>query len=174
MRLLSFLFLLASSVYADAIGVGFRAGVPLTDALDARGLFSSKPKRFTVGPSLELRLPMGVGFEFDALYRKVSYSTVGQEISASSWQFPLLFKYRMPMVLARPFFTVGPVFHSLGSALSFGPDRGFALGGGLDLKLIKVHVSPELRYTRFGSSRSPLAGLDFNKNQVDFLVGFTF
>ncbi len=174
MRLLSLFLLLVPAVYADAIGVGFRAGAPLTDALDARGLFSHKPKRFTVGPSLELRLPFGVGFEFDALYRKVAYTSGGQEISASSWQFPLLFKYRMPMVMARPFFTVGPVFHSLGGALSFGPERGFALGGGLDLKLIKVHVSPELRYTRFGGSRSPLAGLDFNKNQVDFLVGFTF
>jgi hypothetical protein len=86
----------------------------------------------------------------------------------------LLFKYRLPMVLARPFFTAGPVFHTLGDALSFGPDRGFAIGGGLDVKLIKMHVSPEMRYTRFGGSRSPLAGLEFNKNQVDFLVGFTF
>jgi hypothetical protein len=173
-RLLPLALLVAPFAYGDALSVGFRAGVPLTDALNTSGVFKSKPKRYTVGPSLELRLPMGIGFEFDALYRKMAYAAGGSETSASSWQFPLLFKYRLPAPVAHPFVTAGPVFHSLGEALNFGPDRGFALGGGLDIKLPKVHVSPEVRYTRWGGTKDRTPGVLFNKNQVDFLVGFTF
>lgn len=174
MRVFSLVLLLASLAYGDALSVGLRAGVPLTDALNTHGVFRSRPKRYTVGPSLELRLPMGIGFEFDALYRKMAYAVAGAETSASSWQFPLLFKYRLPAPVAHPFVSAGPVFHSLGEALNFGPDRGFAIGGGLDIKLLKMHVSPELRYTRWGETKYTTPGVLFNKNQADFLVGFTF
>ena len=50
------------------------------------------------------------------------------------------------------------------------------MGGGIELKLPLIRVSPELRYTRWDNknfqSRSGL--LNSTQNQLEFLVGFTF
>ena len=54
---------------------------------------------------------------------------------------------------------------------------GAVVGAGLDVKLLRLHVSPEARYTRWGSQhfRDVVNGLlHSNSNQAEFLVGFTF
>ena len=56
-------------------------------------------------------------------------------------------------------------------------DVGFVFGGGVELKLAWVRIAPEIRYTRWGSEnfRDPVnALLRTQRNQGDFLVGFTF
>jgi len=55
--------------------------------------------------------------------------------------------------------------------------RGFVMGAGLDLKILLIHVSPELRYTRWGASHfvdSANNLVNSKQNQAEFLVGFTF
>jgi len=53
----------------------------------------------------------------------------------------------------------------------------FVFGGGVEFKLGHVRITPEFRYTRWGSEnfRDPVAALlRTNKNQGDFILGLTF
>jgi hypothetical protein len=50
------------------------------------------------------------------------------------------------------------------------------LGGGLEIKVKRLRISPELRFTRWGSGRSGDAAtqLKYSQNQADFLIGIIF
>ena len=72
MRVVCFLLFGVISVFAQPLSVGLKGGVPLSDFTET----VSKPletfrtsRRLIVGPSLELRLPAGLGVEFDYSYR---------------------------------------------------------------------------------------------------------
>ncbi len=49
---------------------------------------------------------------------------------------------------------------------------GFVIGGGVDLHFV-VHIMPEIRYTRWGSTQviDPTTLLKSNQNQAEFLLG---
>ena len=53
---------------------------------------------------------------------------------------------------------------------------GFVLGVGLDVHALIVHISPEIRYTRWGAKHflDPNGSFGSNQNQAEFLVGITF
>jgi len=53
---------------------------------------------------------------------------------------------------------------------------GVVLGAGVDIHAIVMHISPEIRFTRWNAAQiSDAAGLlHSNQNQAEFLVGFTF
>lgn len=160
--------------------IGVKGGGQMTAVFSSATNFSDASKHYIVGPTVGLRLPFGLGVEFDALYRKDAYRinlNPGQaEFTASSWQFPVLVKYRFPGLIVHPFVDGGPVFQHL-SYIGLGassPDKGFALGGGVELKLGKIRISPEVRYTRWSSRQSLNANQPFNQNQADALVGVTF
>jgi hypothetical protein len=78
MKPLLLLCLVAVSSFGQAFRVGIKGGVPLTNFYSTVSSsnfgFNSNTKRYVVGPSVELHLPFGLGVEFDALYRRVSYS----------------------------------------------------------------------------------------------------
>jgi hypothetical protein len=199
------LFLLASlPLAAQNISFGVRGGVPLTDLVDtaqsqAAGINSNFP-RYVIGPTVEVRLPFGLGFHIDALYRKMSFeATAGQAAASASygfWQFPILLKYRMGAGNFRPFVSGGPSFSKLtgtggiGScAITAGQNNcigrvlddggtGVAFGAGLDMKVPFFRLAPEIRYTRLGSDfvATPNApdALRSQRNQWEFLVGLTF
>lgn len=182
MRVFLGLLLFSSLSLAGPLEFGIKGGGQLTEGFSSVTNFSDASKRYIIGPTVELHLPFGLGVEFDALYRKAAYranlGTAQPEFTSSSWQFPLLAKYKFPGILIHPFVAAGPVFQHLSDITidSIGPDKGFAFGGGVEVRLLKLHISPELRYTRWGSGRS-LSSLDswkFNQNQVDALVGITF
>ena len=71
MRLVWLWLLGCVSVFAQPFSAGIKAGVPLTDFLNATesGTFnySAPTQRYIVGGMAELRLPAGLGVEFDAL-----------------------------------------------------------------------------------------------------------
>jgi hypothetical protein len=55
---------------------------------------------------------------------------------------------------------------------------GFVAGGGLELRIGRIHVSPEVRYTRWFSQNFTNSGYEYgilqsNQNQAEFLVGVT-
>jgi hypothetical protein len=54
--------------------------------------------------------------------------------------------------------------------------RGFVLGGGVDVKALVIHITPELRFTRWGAKQfiDPAGMFNSQQNQAEFLVGFTF
>ncbi|HXA52481.1 MAG TPA: outer membrane beta-barrel protein [Candidatus Acidoferrum sp.] len=212
MKSFCLLLLSAAALAAQPIGFGVKAGLPMNDFLDtARSghiTFDSNTNRYIIGPSVELRLPFGLGIEFDALYRHFGYNSSGADIlgnsfdartSSGAWEFPLVAKYRFKALpLIHPFVEAGVSWDHLSgvsqtltsivsnvartSSTSNPPElhkdtvTGFVIGGGIDFKLLVIHVVPEVRYTRWGSKHFlDLNGLlNSNQNQGEFLVGFKF
>lgn len=177
----------------------------MTDFLDtvngSRTSITSTTNRYIVGPTVELRLPFGFGVEADALYRHFSYNAVASLVDAvstlsssgSAWEFPLLVKKRFAKGPIRPFVDAGVSFNKITglsqtvSGVVF-PSRaadpqddfskGFVIGGGVELKALLVRITPEIRYTRWGTQQfnSVISGgsLRSKLNQAEFLVGITF
>lgn len=204
------LFLLASvSALAQPFSAGIKAGIPLTDFLNAAGNgvfdYTAPSQRYIIGGMAEVRLPLSFGIEFDALYRRLSYTGSGNLVdvftttktTGSNWEFPLLLKYRFHFPVVQPYVDAGvawdtlaglsqtvtsvsPVLsgssNSVPSELRRNTTMGFVIGGGIDIHAIFLHISPELRFTRWNSAQiSDSAGLlHSNQNQAEFLVGFTF
>jgi hypothetical protein len=53
---------------------------------------------------------------------------------------------------------------------------GFVVGGGVDIHAVFLHISPEIRFTRWNATQisDSLGLLHSNLNQGEFLVGITF
>jgi opacity protein-like surface antigen len=187
-----FVFWLLAAIPAGAqsIGYGVRGGIPLNDTFDFLNRFSLqtvKTSRFTIGPTFEVRLPLGLSVQVDALYKRqnATFSTItGNTSTAHTWEIPLLAKYRLPGLVARPFVEGGVSFQSIGDVIKFATTqtadksrRGFVLGAGLEAKLLKLRVSPEIRFTRWGETKflplTPTTLLNAS-SQAEFLVGLTF
>jgi len=204
------LFLLGSvSVFAQPFSAGIKAGIPLTDFLNAAGNgvfnYTAPTQRYIIGGVAEVRLPLGFGVEFDALYRRLSYTGSGNLVdvfttsntTGSNWEFPLLLKYRFHFPVVKPYVDAGVAWDTLAglkqtisqvspvglgssgsvpSELKQNTTMGFVIGGGIDIHAIFLHISPELRFTRWNSAQINGDGglLHSNLNQAEFLVGFTF
>jgi hypothetical protein len=174
---------------------GARAGVPLTDAFSSVKsqdfIFNSSTKRFTAGPSAELLLPFGLGLEADLLYKNTDVEIArapgdGGELtlendSVGVWEIPLLAKFRLPGAGLRPFVSGGGAYRNFGSLLDLAEGLkdsgwGFVVGGGLEIKVKRVRISPEIRFTRWGSGQigDGSSTVKYNQNQADFLIGVTF
>ena len=189
---LSLLLLCACSVaLAQPIGAGVKVGLPLTDFLNTvNGQTSSTTNRYLVGPMIELRLPAGLGVEFNALYRHFDYTNVvGSTVNAvtstgssGAWEFPLVAKYKFHSHIVRPYVeagvawdTLSGVTNAVGITSQKNTVMGAVLGGGIDIHPIFIHISPEIRYTRWTSQHFNVSGiLHSNQDQVEFLVGITF
>lgn len=119
MRLLFALVLGVIAAVPQPISAGVKAGVPLTDLLDARpGAFfvnGSVTNRYLIGPTVEARLPFGLGVEVDAIYRHFRYTSSGGRVNVfgssaatgNDWEFPLLAKYRFHKPPGRPYVDTG-------------------------------------------------------------------
>jgi hypothetical protein len=109
---------------------GIRGGIPLIDPIHAGFIpfefleqSSSANRRYTVGPTVELRLPHGFSLEVEALYEPLGFAEVSVDAevidsyihaSADNWNFPLLAKYRLPLFRAvHPYVDVGPSFRTV-------------------------------------------------------------
>jgi hypothetical protein len=159
-----------------------------------------------------------VNYDHTFIYTQVYTKETFSHNTANRWQFPLLLQYRLPVPVVKPFVGVGPSFSHVsgGRNVTFNQDNlfgsfrgtstttssslpelrhstvaGFTAGIGLDVHVLFIHVAPEFRFTRWGSSQfdasSEFAVLDraqlpplnvpsisSNRNQVDFLLGITF
>lgn len=117
--ILMLVFLGGHPALAQLIAVGVKGGVRITDDFSGQpnGLIrlTSESKRYIVGPMLEVRLPLRLSFEFDALYQRFGFTSItsgGLAYSMSrqrvnSWEFPMILRYRPPAVGALPFVGVG-------------------------------------------------------------------
>lgn len=185
------LLLLSQVALAGPLGFGVKGGVPMTNMIDSVSSgdlsLASATKRYTIGPTVEIRLPFGFGVEADLLYKRTSIElvqdqsgeTTTEQKSATSLEFPLLAKYRLPGDEVRPYVAAGVSFRHLSDLKAFvtGADpasRGFVMAGGIQFKLGPVRLSPELRWTRWGSGSGETGVLKYNRNQAEFLVGITF
>ena len=206
MRPLFLLLLGAVSAWAQLFSYGVRAGMPLNNFLDAaksqQFAFNSTTNRYIVGPTAELHLPFGLGVEVDVLYRRFNYNGSGtlagvvtsNSATGNAWEFPLLAKYRFPTKMVHPYVDAGVAWDTLSglkqaitrnsittstsspAELNTTATRGFVMGAGLSVKVLVIHVSPEIRFTRWGAQHFIDANglLHSNVNQGEFLVGITF
>lgn len=119
--------------------------------------------------------------------------------TSNAWEFPLVAKYKFKAPIVRPYVEAGVAWDTLqgltstitsvattgqltSSSTSSPSDlenstvRGFVMGGGVDIHALLIHVSPEIRYTRWGAKHffDPSGLLSSNQNQAEFLVGITF
>jgi hypothetical protein len=117
----------AAHAPAQQFGFGVVGGVWTT--ADVSGTLHPESKRYILGPEAELRLPLGLSVEADALYRRIGYTgysstVVGSSITqvrANSWEFPVMAKLRLPSVIAHPFVGIGYAPRTIhGSAVSSG------------------------------------------------------
>jgi opacity protein-like surface antigen len=220
MRLPLLSLLAAVAAFAQPVSVGIRAGMPLTDFISTvesqrvegvLGIFPgfySNTRPYILGPTVEVKLPAGLGIELDALYRRLNYSgtnlannglnvitTTISSTSADAWEFPLLLKYRFHVPVVKPYVDAGFAWDTLAglkqsirqtvatitnaSTTSTPADlnkkgtSGFVVGAGVDIHAWKIRLSPEARYTYWGSPH--FAGLvTSNQSQAEFLLGITF
>jgi hypothetical protein len=111
---LAFLFLIGHPAIAQMVAFGVAGGVRATG--DVSGAVTPESKRYIVGPKLEVRLPLHLSFELDALYRTVGFTgysvpPFGYSILRerdNSWEFPAIVKYHLPGIARlHPFMGLG-------------------------------------------------------------------
>jgi opacity protein-like surface antigen len=180
----SFLLLLAGLAEAQPFVAGVKIGAPLTDALSVQSPnpldYVANTGRFVVGPYVEVRLPAGFAVEVDALYRSVSFSSTQNSASASDWEFPVLAKRKFLKGPLRPYVEGGLVLSHLSvpdvTEVAHRSNYGIALGAGLEIHALVLHISPEIRYEGliFQDLSSPGGTLHSNRNQLLAMVGISF
>ena len=181
-RSLLALVLLAGVLPAQNISVGFRGGVPFTDAFKTvesaanLSIVRNRPSHWIFGPTLEIRLPAGFGVTFDALYNRLGFETAGQTQSGGLWEFPAMLRYRIgPQPLVKPFLAAGGSFNKLtGIRTPTSSVTGLVFGGGAEVKLPFMRIAPELRVSRRLSENVSIGSVRSNLTQAVFLVGLTF
>jgi opacity protein-like surface antigen len=185
-------FLVGASAWAQPISFGVRAGVPINgpfeDVTRSGERTFSDSNGYVAGVMVELHLPAGFSVEADGLYQPLHLTqqfplSTGAVVRISdsfkSWVFPVVAKYRFLRVpLAKPYAEAGPSFRAVENAISYFSNTGLTLGAGVEFKLSKLRIEPELRYTRWRADApaTPSGGnlAPSNANQVQFLVGLAF
>jgi len=133
-------------------------------------------------------------FRFQDQYLSNPMTLTNERVSTGLLEFPLLLKYRLHGKVIRPFVDGGASFDRLigltdsfvnRSTLPYPPESGtssttgallnttvpgFAVGGGVDVHVGFLHLSPELRYTRWESPHL----FKSNQNQAELLLGITY
>jgi hypothetical protein len=167
---------------AQTLAVGVVGGAMATDDLSGAGA-TSVSKRYVVGPMLDIGLPLGLGVEVDALYRREGFQSsfsnafigVFSEERANSWEFPILLKYKLPIPLAKPFLEAGYAPRVIHGSISsqntavFPPvqlspmsehwpsSQGLVVGGGIQFSIGRLRLSPGVRYTHWNNT--PITGV---------------
>jgi hypothetical protein len=184
---LCFLVLAGFSRAQPVVG-GVKIGIPFTDAVNTiQNLVLPPPvsvSGYELGVYGEVRLPAKFSIEVDALHRGYTFNlqtgnTQSGSMSASSWEFPILLKYHLLKGPIKPYVEGGLSFSHISSVenLLVSPNNngnfGIALGAGVDIHALVLHISPEIRYT--GYALKTFDGIiTSNRNQVAFLIGIGF
>ena len=179
MKTFLFLPVFATILSGQPFGAGVKLGTTLTDALSFHVPGSGSNHNLLVGPYMELRLPAGFAIEADALYESSVFPSV--TTGGSSWQFPVMAKYKFAKGIVRPYVEGGVAFSHI-TDLADIPDLnhrsnfGIVLGGGLEIHALFLRITPEVRYNGWAvkNIQSPAGLYESNRNQAAFLVGFGF
>ena len=168
-------------------GIGVKGGVPLNDAFVVQQsnpiTYVADTHRYTFGPYVELRLPAGFALEVDALFKTYEYRQVVPatfDRNSHAWEFPVLVKKKFLPGPLNPYLEAGGAFSHLSTAnVRELHDRdvwGLVIGGGVELKIGGLRITPEIRYTGWTSRHfeSPGTLLQSNRNQAAVMLGIGF
>jgi hypothetical protein len=180
MRFIFFLMLTCYLCEAQSVSLGVIGGGRATGEVTSPAIDESK--RYILEPTLDIGLPLGFGFEFDALYSRDGFRASNSTALASTflgerantWEFPLLVKHSLPFPIVKPFVEIGygprVMRGSINSAGSFlvtaagqfqfatsrqnvdATSQGLVLGGGVRFGAGPLQLSPAIRYTRWNNS----------------------
>jgi hypothetical protein len=186
----------ASGQSLQSISAGVKVGVPLIDPTTG-GSDESQP--YILGGFLEFRLPASFAIEADLLYQRVGesstiYESVGafgvsmaQRLRGNDWQVPFLGKYYFGHRSTgfQPYIATGWALRIVGIDETFAETgsspvpanesyrSGIGVGAvaavSVRIGTQKLALTPEFRYTRWGSSTSWL-----NQNELSFLLGISY
>jgi opacity protein-like surface antigen len=175
--------ILSVSAVAQPVMGGIKIGAPLTDAFNVTNSptfasITADANDYVWGPFVEVKLPWKFSVEADALYRGYHFGVAGGSTHASSWEFPIVAKYHFLKGPVKPYAEGGLSFSHLSDVTqvltpNHNTNFGIVLGAGVQINLLVLKISPEIRYT--GNTVKNFTGLiDSNRNQVAFLVGIGF
>jgi hypothetical protein len=170
-------------VQAQPVVAGLKIGVPFTDAFQNQPLpsvanLTASSNSYTLGPFVEVRLPLSLSIEADALYRGLQFSNITGSASTGQWDFPVVGKYKFLKGPIRPYVEGGLDFSHLSDLKNFvtanhNSNFGVVLGAGVEIHALVLRISPEVRYT--GDALKNFTGIvNSNRNQLAFLVGIGF
>ena len=176
--------LTASGLMCQSVSFGLKGGVPFGDAFTVTGsgrlTLPATTDHWILGPMFEVHLPLGLSVEADALYRRYQVSDTGGE-----WQFPILGKYKFGAGPVRPYVGAGVNFNHvtgfsnlLSGAIPHAGTKGFTVEGGVEFKVLRIRIAPELRFTHWGDANIDLNPLNIalksSQNQSMVLIGVSF
>ena len=189
---------------AQSLSFGLSIGTPLNDLAAADSTRTANTMRFTLGPSLRISLPLNFGLDVEVLYKQFQFGLPSNpsRFTARRLELVPMLRYDFTRLPIHPYVHAGLSFNrvlALGGSnicadASAGSKRyycvegitvaelrhshtyGLVLGGGLDFNLIALHLTPELRITRwvdrsFGTQDSSLQS---NLTQAEFLLAILF
>lgn len=181
--------LLVLSLSAQAqkfgFGIGVKGGFPFTDLVETTSIAPptitlDQTDNYLVGPAAELRIPFGFAVEVDGLYRGTQYhlanaGTLPTAFHSASWEIPYLGKFRFPIPLIRPFFSIGGAYRTftdLPSEVNVS-HNAFVAGGGIELQIKRLRLSGEARYLHWGEPAHNVA-VTLARSQGEVLFGIMF
>ncbi|HEY3740301.1 MAG TPA: hypothetical protein VGL53_10675 [Bryobacteraceae bacterium] len=173
----------SACLLSQPVSVGIKGGVPFGDAFTLSSGSLTVPastQHWILGPMLEVHLPLSLSVEGDILYRRYQINDTGGE-----WEFPILGKYKFLAGPIRPYIGAGVNFNHvtgfsklLSAELPHPGTKGFTLEGGVEFKLLRLRLAPELRFTHWGNPNIDLnpinIALKSSQNQAMALVGLSF
>jgi hypothetical protein len=179
--LCSFVFI--GLAQAQPVVAGLKIGVPFTDAFQNQpfptvATLTASSNSYILGPFLEVRLPLRLSVEADALYRGLHFNNITGSASTGQWDFPVVAKYKLFKGPIKPYIEGGLDFSHLSDAKNFivanhNSNFGIVLGAGVEIHALVLRISPEVRYE--GDALKNFTGvINSNRNQVAFLVGIGF
>ena len=182
-RSLALFVLSSAALMCQSVSFGVKGGVPFGDAFTFSGGTLNIPastEHWIIGPMFEVHLPLGFSVEADALYRRYQISDTGGE-----WQFPILGKYKVGAGPVRPYVGAGVNFNHvsgfsklISGTLPHASSKGFTIEGGVEFKILRIRIAPELRFTHWGNANIDLnpinIALKSSQNQSMALIGLSF
>jgi hypothetical protein len=143
----------------------------------------SASEHYIVGGMLEFQLPRDWSIEVDGLFHplRFEFGTIlpngtligGSPSPVMTWEFPVLGKYRFRWGAWSPFLEAGPSFRTAGNLNGSNPSHyGLVAGAGIETRLGKFRIAPEVRYIRWAEDRNSL-GPFTRSDQVELLTSFS-
>lgn len=137
------------------------------------------------GLSVEIDLAKGFSLEANALRRNLHLqqrfilpggpSIDSGRLTVSTWQWPVLAKYRLPWRGAvRPFVEAGPSFRTRHNPGPTEPSQfGGTLGAGMEFRFHRFRLSPALRYTRWRYD-GDYPRIATKRDQMELVTGLSY
>jgi hypothetical protein len=173
---------------AEHVSAGVIGGAGLTNDFQSATIpadgsspyfaFYSHSKDYVAGGLIELKLPLHLSVEADALYRPLNYAysfsytnpsgTGGSShpsVAVITWEFPVLAKYRIPMRIIKPFFEAGPSFRAASNLNATSPsNHGASAGAGIEVAFHRLKKRRGFATPAGGRSLIEALGVDSAKS----------